>query len=66
VFNFDNFLQEPIKSDFCNSSEGVKEAYSGLIDSTKKTLDSILKLQEVRLLLEKSYFFISRFVSHSA
>ncbi|KAK1424527.1 hypothetical protein QVD17_19857 [Tagetes erecta] len=38
--------QEPIKSDFCNSSEGVKEAYSGLIDSTKKTLDSILKLQE--------------------
>ncbi|KAL8188696.1 hypothetical protein R6Q57_029716 [Mikania cordata] len=36
---------EPIRSSFCNSSE-VKEAYSDLIDSTKKTLDSILKLQE--------------------
>nr|XP_043624233.1 putative uncharacterized protein DDB_G0270496 isoform X2 [Erigeron canadensis] len=38
--------QEPIRSDFCNSDEGVNEAYSGLIDSAKKTLDSILKLQE--------------------
>ncbi|KAK1407298.1 hypothetical protein QVD17_38912 [Tagetes erecta] len=38
--------QEPIRSAFCSSGEGVKEAYSGVIDSTKKTLDSILKLQE--------------------
>ncbi|KAI7744626.1 hypothetical protein M8C21_011366, partial [Ambrosia artemisiifolia] len=38
--------QEPIRSAFCNSGEEVKEAYSDLINSTKKTLDSILKLQE--------------------
>ncbi|KAI3774239.1 hypothetical protein L1987_48786 [Smallanthus sonchifolius] len=44
--------QEPIRSGFCNSSEGVKEAYSDLIDSTKKTLDSILELQET--LVEKN------------
>ncbi|KAI3804061.1 hypothetical protein L1987_32229 [Smallanthus sonchifolius] len=44
--------QEPIRSAFCNSSEGVKEAYSDLIDSTKKTLDSILELQKT--LVEKN------------
>ncbi|CAH1423469.1 unnamed protein product [Lactuca virosa] len=44
--------QEPIRSAFCNSCEEVKEAYSDLIDSTKKTLDSILKLQEA--LVEKN------------
>ncbi|XP_076956446.1 uncharacterized protein LOC143631618 isoform X2 [Bidens hawaiensis] len=44
--------QEPIRSVFCNSNEDVKEAYSDLIDSTKKTLDSILKLQET--LVEKN------------
>ncbi|KAJ0466544.1 putative apoptosis-antagonizing transcription factor, AATF leucine zipper-containing [Helianthus annuus] len=44
--------QEPVRSAFCNSSEEVKEAYSDLIDSTKKTLDSILKLQEI--LVEKN------------
>ncbi|MFS8022702.1 putative AATF leucine zipper-containing domain, protein AATF/Bfr2 [Helianthus anomalus] len=44
--------QEPIRSAFCNSSEEVKEAYSDLFDSSKKTLDSILKLQET--LIEKN------------
>ncbi|XP_076920039.1 uncharacterized protein LOC143581051 [Bidens hawaiensis] len=44
--------QEPVRSSFCNSNEEVKEAYSDLIDSTKKTLDSILKLQET--LVEKN------------
>ncbi|KAK9075775.1 hypothetical protein SSX86_004104 [Deinandra increscens subsp. villosa] len=44
--------QEPVRSAFCNCSEEVKEAYSDLVDSTKKTLDSILKLQEA--LIEKN------------
>ncbi|XP_071716413.1 uncharacterized protein [Rutidosis leptorrhynchoides] len=44
--------KEPIRSAFCNSGEGVKEAYADLINSTKKTLDSILKLQEA--LVEKN------------
>nr|GEV42871.1 apoptosis-antagonizing transcription factor [Tanacetum cinerariifolium] len=44
--------QEPVRSSFCESGEGVKEAYSDLIDSSKKTLDSILKLQEA--LVEKN------------
>ncbi|CAI9278522.1 unnamed protein product [Lactuca saligna] len=50
--NSNRLPQEPIRSAFCNSDEGVKEAYSDLIDSTKKTLDSILKLQEA--LVEKN------------
>ncbi|KAJ0668706.1 putative apoptosis-antagonizing transcription factor, AATF leucine zipper-containing [Helianthus annuus] len=52
-FSTSNCLpQEPIRSAFCNSSEEVKEAYSDLFDSSKKTLDSILKLQET--LIEKN------------
>ncbi|XP_024988234.1 putative uncharacterized protein DDB_G0270496 [Cynara cardunculus var. scolymus] len=50
--NSNRLPQEPIRSAFCNSGEGVNEAYSDLIDSTKKTLDSILKLQEA--LVEKN------------
>ncbi|XP_023751285.1 uncharacterized protein LOC111899664 [Lactuca sativa] len=50
--NSNRLPQEPIRSSFCNSCEEVKEAYSDLIDSTKKTLDSILKLQEA--LVEKN------------
>lgn len=50
--NSNRLPQEPIRSAFCKSGEGVKEAYSDLIDSTKKTLDSILKLQEA--LVEKN------------
>ncbi|CAI9280202.1 unnamed protein product [Lactuca saligna] len=50
--NSNRLPQEPIRSAFCNSCEEVKEAYSDLIDSTKKTLDSILKLQEA--LVEKN------------
>lgn len=58
------FLQEPIRSAFCNSDEGVKEAYSDLIDSTKKTLDSILKLQEVGNLEKLFIFFSGLFILH--
>ncbi|KAJ9566610.1 hypothetical protein OSB04_002576 [Centaurea solstitialis] len=50
--NSNRLPQEPIRSAFCSSGEGVEEAYSDLIDSTKKTLDSILKLQEA--LIEKN------------
>ncbi|XP_023881706.2 LOW QUALITY PROTEIN: uncharacterized protein LOC111994078 [Quercus suber] len=44
--------QEPIRSSFCNSDEGVNTAYSDLITSSKNTLDSLLELQEA--LLEKN------------
>lgn len=44
-------LQEPVRSSFCESDEGVSAAYSDLITSSKKTLDSLLELQEVSLLL---------------
>ena len=42
-------LQEPVRSSFCNSDEGVSTAYSDLITSSKNTLDSLLELQEVWL-----------------
>ncbi|KAL4582037.1 hypothetical protein LXL04_006574 [Taraxacum kok-saghyz] len=42
---------EPIGSAFCSSGKAVAEAYVDLINSTKKTLDCILKLQEA--LIEK-------------
>lgn len=38
--------QEPIKSLFCAADSSVDEAYSDLITSSKKTLDSILELQQ--------------------
>lgn len=44
-----NCLQEPDRSSFCDSDEGVNVAYSDLITSSKKTLDSLLELQEVWL-----------------
>ncbi|KAI8545458.1 hypothetical protein RHMOL_Rhmol07G0041700 [Rhododendron molle] len=44
--------KEPIKSSFCDSDNKVNEAYSDLIDSSKKTLDSLVELQEA--LLEKN------------
>ncbi|KAL4600036.1 hypothetical protein ACB092_11G169000 [Castanea dentata] len=44
--------QEPIRSSFCNSDEGVNTAYSDLLTSSKNTLDSLLELQEA--LLEKN------------
>lgn len=43
-------LQEPVRSSFCASDEGVSAAYADLITSSNKTLDSLLELQEVCLL----------------
>ncbi|CAI9101282.1 OLC1v1038570C2 [Oldenlandia corymbosa var. corymbosa] len=44
--------QEPIRTLFCDSDKGVLEAYSDVLTSAEKTLDSIHQLQEV--LLEKN------------
>lgn len=41
------WLQEPIRSSFCDSDKSVNVAYSDLITSSQKTLDSLLELQEV-------------------
>ncbi|XP_022763249.1 protein AATF [Durio zibethinus] len=43
---------DPVRSSFCALDEGVSVAYSDLITASKKTLDSLLELQEV--LLEKN------------
>ncbi|KAG9136461.1 hypothetical protein Leryth_025195 [Lithospermum erythrorhizon] len=50
--NSNRLPQEPIRSLFNSSSDDIGEAYSSLINSSKKTLDSILELQEA--LLEKN------------
>lgn len=42
-----NDFQETVKSSFCSEDEKVSTAYSELITSSKKTLDSLLELQEV-------------------
>ncbi|XP_059461289.1 uncharacterized protein LOC132190342 [Corylus avellana] len=53
AFSSSNRLpQGPVRSSFCDSDEGVNAAYSDLITSSKKTLDSLLGLQEA--LLEKN------------
>lgn len=53
AFSSSNRLpQDPTRSLFCSSSDDIGEAYSSLITSSKKTLDSILELQEA--LLEKN------------
>ncbi|KAK1558929.1 hypothetical protein Q3G72_008392 [Acer saccharum] len=53
AFSSSNRLpQEPVRASFCVSDEGVDTAYSDLITSSKKTLDSLLELQEA--LLEKN------------
>ncbi|KAB1225171.1 Protein AATF [Morella rubra] len=53
AFSSSNRLpQEPIRSSFSETDEGVGVAYSNLITSAKKTLDSLLGLQEA--LLEKN------------
>ncbi|KAH7548024.1 hypothetical protein JRO89_XS14G0056100 [Xanthoceras sorbifolium] len=55
AFSSSNRLpQEPVRSSFSVSDEGVGKAYSDLITSSKKTLDSLLELQEA--LLEKNPF----------
>ncbi|KAK9911040.1 hypothetical protein M0R45_034966 [Rubus argutus] len=47
AFSSSNRLpQEPVRSLFCGSHEGVNAAYSDLVKSSKKTLDSLLELQE--------------------
>lgn len=52
AFSTSNRLpQEPVRSSFC-ADEEVSEAYSDLISASKKTLDSLLDLQEA--LLEKN------------
>lgn len=43
------FHQDPVRSSFCSSNEGVTAAYSDLITASKKTLDSLLELHEVWL-----------------
>ncbi|KAM3323039.1 putative protein DDB isoform X2 [Capsicum chacoense] len=50
--NSNRLPQEPIRSSFCDSEDTVKDAYLDLLASSRKTLDSILELQEV--LLEKN------------
>ncbi|VVB17597.1 unnamed protein product [Arabis nemorensis] len=53
AFSSSNRLpQEPVKSSFCSEDENVSTAYTDLITSSKKTLDSLLELQEA--LLEKN------------
>ncbi|KAL7233694.1 hypothetical protein ACSBR1_017332 [Camellia fascicularis] len=53
AFSSSNRLpKEPLKSSFCDSDSKVNEAYSDLITSSKKTLDSLVELQEA--LLEKN------------
>ncbi|KAL6125835.1 hypothetical protein ACLB2K_073886 [Fragaria x ananassa] len=44
--------QEPVRSQFCGSHEDVNAAYSDLVASSKKTLNSLLELQEA--LIEKN------------
>ncbi|RXI05065.1 hypothetical protein DVH24_006322 [Malus domestica] len=39
-------LQEPVRSLFCDSHQVVSTAYSDLVDSSKRTLDSLAELQE--------------------
>ncbi|KAM7507527.1 hypothetical protein LguiA_017980 [Lonicera macranthoides] len=39
-------LMEPVRSSFCDSGDEINNAYSDLITSSKKTLDSILELHE--------------------
>ncbi|XP_024007629.1 protein bfr2 isoform X2 [Eutrema salsugineum] len=53
AFSSSNRLpQEPVKSSFCSEDENVSTAYAELITSSKKTLDSLLELQEA--LFEKN------------
>ncbi|XP_039014821.1 putative uncharacterized protein DDB_G0270496 [Hibiscus syriacus] len=50
AFSCSNRLpQDPVRSSFCASDEEVSAAYSDLITSSKKTLDSLLELQEALL-----------------
>ncbi|KAB2627228.1 protein AATF-like [Pyrus ussuriensis x Pyrus communis] len=50
--NSNRLPQEPVRSLFCDSHQGVSTAYSDLVDSSKRTLDSLAELQEA--LFEKN------------
>ncbi|KAG6738818.1 hypothetical protein POTOM_058440 [Populus tomentosa] len=50
--NSNRLPQEPVRSSFCDSDEVVGMAYADVITSSKKTLESLLELQEA--LLEKN------------
>ncbi|KAL1215075.1 hypothetical protein V5N11_007653 [Cardamine amara subsp. amara] len=53
AFSSSNRLpQESVKSSFCSEDDNVSTAYTDLITSSKKTLDSLLELQEA--LFEKN------------
>ncbi|TQD97792.1 hypothetical protein C1H46_016572 [Malus baccata] len=47
--NSNRLPQEPVRSLFCDSHQGVSTAYSDLVDSSKQILDSLAELQEVWL-----------------
>ncbi|KAJ9171198.1 hypothetical protein P3X46_014593 [Hevea brasiliensis] len=50
AFSSSNRLpQEPVRSSFCDSDGGVSTAYTDLIASSEKTLESLLELQEALL-----------------
>ncbi|KAK6240922.1 hypothetical protein QUC31_015403 [Theobroma cacao] len=50
AFSSSNRLpQDPVRSSFCAADEAVNVAYSDLITSSKRTLDSLLELQEALL-----------------
>lgn len=40
-------MQEPLRSSFCDLDKEANVAYAHLVDSSEKTLDSLLELQEV-------------------
>lgn len=54
-----DWLQEPVRSSFCDSDEVVGMAYADVITSSKKTLESLLELQEVWL---SSVFYVVLFL----
>ncbi|XP_075520259.1 uncharacterized protein LOC142553700 isoform X1 [Primulina tabacum] len=63
AFSSSNRLpQEPVRSFYCDAGTEVSEAYSDLVDSSKKTLDSILELQQALL---KNNPSIAHFVEDS-
>ncbi|BFG21538.1 hypothetical protein CerSpe_078120 [Prunus speciosa] len=65
AFSSSNRLpQEPVRSLFCDSHEGVKAAYSDLVNSSKRTLDSLVELEEA--LLEKNPSIVQATDSKSA
>ncbi|CAN6566561.1 unnamed protein product [Malus baccata var. baccata] len=49
--SYSDELNEPVRSLFCDSHDSVNAAYSDVVESSKRTLDSLAELQEV---LEKN------------